>query len=100
MLADQLRPRFVVPAQAGIQAGCGDGNETSIPAFAGMTDLFATRCDKSSVALERLAARRRFDVEHSDHRADGDVVAEQADGFDELGVAKFFFHAREQVVRE
>ena len=45
-----------------------------------------------------LGFRRRADVEHADHRADGDVVAEQADAFDEFGRAEFFFHSAEQVV--
>ena len=47
------------------------------------------------VISERLRPRRWFYIEHSDHRADGDVVAEQADAFDEFGVAEFLFHARE-----
>ena len=47
---------------------------------------------------ERLGPRRRADVEHADNRADGDVVTEQADAFDEFGGAEFRFHSAEQLI--
>ena len=37
-------------------------------------------------------------IEHSYHRADGDVVAEQADGFDKFCFAELLFHPFEQFV--
>ena len=50
--------------------------------------------------LERLSSFRRLDVEHADHRADGDVMAEQPDGFDEFCAAEFALHASEQFLRQ
>ena len=52
----------------------------------------------ATIISERVRPRRWFYVEHADHRAYGDVVAEQADGFDKFGVAVFIFHAREQFI--
>jgi hypothetical protein len=48
--------------------------------------------------LKRFASHRRSDIEHSDYRADGDVVAEQADAFEEFGVAEFIFHSLKQFI--
>ena len=56
--------------------------------------LMTQRVHKSC-RVKMLDPFRRFDLEHSNDRADGDVVAEQADGFDKLCAAEFALHPRE-----
>ena len=48
--------------------------------------------------LERPASFGRLYREHSDNGADGDVMAKKPDGFDELRLAEFAFHARKQLI--